>query len=77
MSDVHYAGCVVCGGTLSNPTHREYDPMTGPPIIGPGSRAQFRTVSSGIRCDDCGLRYAAAPKKEVLDRLRPAPKGIW
>lgn len=49
--------CVICGGNIIEKVVTEFDPETGPPIIGPGSRSQFRRVSKGFYCQRCGLKY--------------------
>jgi hypothetical protein len=57
------AKCVVCSGLIVQKFVEEYDPTTGPPIIGPGSKKQFRTVSKGYYCKGCGIKYEHLPKK--------------
>lgn len=56
--------CVVCGGEIVEVIVTEYNPMTGPPIIGPGSRQQYRDVSKGYHCKNCGIKYAFVPETE-------------
>ncbi len=55
--------CVVCEGKIVEDIVREYDPQTGPPVIGPGSRDQFRDVLRGYNCIGCGLYYKFPPRK--------------
>ena len=50
--------CEVCGGDIFETFKMEYDPGTGPPVIGPGSRQQFHRVSKGFYCKKCGIKYA-------------------
>ena len=54
--------CLVCGGKLVKKTEREFDPTSGPIIIGPGSRHQYHEVSHGYHCTNCGLKYEFPPK---------------
>ena len=54
--------CVVCEGEIVEVIEKEFDPMSGPLIIGPGSRQQFHNVSKGYHCKKCGLKYAFIPK---------------
>lgn len=53
--------CILCDGTLKEQIEVRYDPSTGPLIMGPGSRRQYKEVSEGFVCDNCGLRYATLP----------------
>ena len=59
--------CVVCEGEIVETIVNKYDPLTGPPIIGPGSRNQFHDVSEGFHCKKCGLKYRFVPSKNVLE----------
>ena len=54
--------CVVCNGTVVEKLVSEFNPASGPLIIGPGSRGQYRNVSKGFHCTKCGLKYEFAPK---------------
>ena len=60
-----FGECVVCQGPIVKDVVREYDPMRGPPVIGPGSRQQFHSVTKGFYCDDCGVYYHHVPKKKA------------
>lgn len=54
--------CRVCKGGIVEKTFIRFDSMTGPPIIGPGSRQQFKKVSDGYYCKKCGIKYEFVPK---------------
>lgn len=54
--------CVVCKGQIVEKVGTEYNPMTGPPVFGPGSRRQFKEVGKGYHCKNCGLKYEFPPK---------------
>ncbi len=56
--------CVVCGGRIVERRVQKYNPMSGPPIFGPGSARQFYVASAGYHCQECGLKYAFIPKKK-------------
>jgi len=53
--------CRVCKGTIIESTVYEYDPMTGPPVIGPGYKRQQHKVSKGFYCEKCGIKYQFIP----------------
>jgi len=55
--------CIVCKGKIVEVVTSEFDPMTGPPVVGPGSRRQFKEASKGYYCEDCGLKYQFIPQK--------------
>ena len=57
---IKYTGkkCIVCGGDIVELIVNEYNPKTGPPIVGPGSKGQFHEVSKGFHCESCRLKYA-------------------
>jgi hypothetical protein len=62
-------GTCSCGGTIILLTTytSEYNPMTGPLIVGPGSRGQFsRVEEKECFCEDCGLLYNSriVPKRK-------------
>ena len=56
--------CVVCKGPLIEKVVRKFDATTGPMIIGPGSRNQFRNELEGFHCMNCGLKYEFIPKSK-------------
>ena len=56
--------CVVCKGQIVETMITEFDPKTGPPIFGPGSKRQFKEVSRGYHCRGCGLKYEFIPIKK-------------
>ena len=49
--------CRYCGGMIVEKIVKKFDSTTGPMIIGPGSKNQFRKVSKGLHCQSCGLKY--------------------
>jgi len=53
-----------CGGDITERIVQEYNPMTGPPIFGPGSRQQYHYVSQGLYCKKCGVKYEFVPGEE-------------
>ena len=55
--------CRVCSGEIVEVIVKEYDSKTGPIIIGPGSKTQYRKVSKGFHCKECGIVYAFLPKR--------------
>jgi exosome complex RNA-binding protein Csl4 len=55
------AKCVVCKGNLMKTEYWQYNPASGPPIIGPGSKNQYFKQQS-LRCPACGLKYVHEPK---------------
>jgi hypothetical protein len=61
---LYKGACKVCGGDVTEKIVQEYNPMTGPPIIGPGSRQQYRYVSKGLYCKQCGIRYEFVPGED-------------
>jgi hypothetical protein len=58
--------CPVCqllgkkGDIVEDITSR-FNPMMGPPIIGPGSKGQYHDVHEGYHCLTCGLKYKFVP----------------
>jgi len=54
--------CKVCDGEIVEVITYKYDPKTGPLIIGPGSKQQYRKVRHGFHCKKCGIVYAFVPK---------------
>ncbi|MDP2629754.1 MAG: hypothetical protein Q8P45_03625 [Candidatus Harrisonbacteria bacterium] len=52
--------CRACSGAVVKVISRHYDPSSGPPIIGPGSRSQYST-STSYHCGTCGLMYRFPP----------------
>lgn len=57
--------CLVCRkGTITERWYTAYDPSTGPRIIGPGGRNQYRTHTKFF-CGLCGVSYVFLPKEEV------------
>ena len=61
---LYQGACKVCGGDVTEKIVREFNPMTGPPIIGPGSRQQYSYVSKGLYCKRCGIRYEFVPEED-------------
>lgn len=55
--------CTACKGNVVEGTYSEYDPATGPPIIGPGSKHQFKSIIE-YYCKDCGIMYKFPPKNK-------------
>jgi predicted RNA-binding Zn-ribbon protein involved in translation (DUF1610 family) len=53
--------CTACGGDVVEQESSEYDPSTGPMVIGPGSKSQYKRTTSYF-CADCGIVYVAPPK---------------
>lgn len=63
--------CIVCGGEIFQMIVSEFDPMTGPLIIGPGSKHQFREASAGFHCTRCGIKYLfIPPAREKLKEIQ-------
>ena len=60
--------CYVCKGKVTETFSKQFDPSTGPMIIGPGSYSQFRWVSSGLHCLNCGIKYAKLPPIKTKKR---------
>jgi len=56
--------CRVCGGEIVEKIVSKFDPMSGPAIIGPGSRQQFHNVSKGFHSRKCGIKYDFVPPAE-------------
>jgi len=54
--------CMVCKGDIIKDVATEFNPMSGPLIIGPGSRQQFSEVLRGYYCTGCGLKYQFPPQ---------------
>ncbi|MBI2669899.1 MAG: hypothetical protein HYX20_02040 [Candidatus Yanofskybacteria bacterium] len=54
--------CVVCGGVIAELIEREFDSTTGSLIYGPGSKNQYKNVSKGFHCHNCGIKYQFIPK---------------
>jgi len=52
-----------CGGDITEDFFLEHNPMSGPPILGPGSKQQRRYTSSGLYCNKCGICYEFVPDK--------------
>lgn len=63
-SKLFKGACRVCGGDITEKFIQEYNPMTGPPIIGPASRQQYHYVSKGLYCKQCGVKYEFVPGEE-------------
>lgn len=61
--------CSACKGHVVEETTSEYDPASGPRIIGPGYKKQCRKVTS-YYCADCGLVYRLPPAR--MKKLRKA-----
>lgn len=53
--------CKVCGSEIVEGFEELYDPSTGPPIYGPGSRDQIKLESIGYYCSGCGIKYQFLP----------------
>lgn len=53
--------CRVCSGKVYGHVRQEYDPRSGPMIIGPGSKSQIRAVHHGYECSECFLVYRKCP----------------
>lgn len=72
MAESTEGKCVVCNGMIVEKVVRRFNPMSGPLIIGPGSRQQFHEVSEGFYCQDCGLMYKfpPVPKKKPVKKTR-------
>ena len=68
--------CVVCGGEIVEVVVSEYNPMSGPLIIGPGSVNQFREVSKGYHCKNCGLKYEFVPQIKKQEEKRKITKRV-
>lgn len=49
--------CKVCKGDVVEKIVIKFDPLSGPPIIGPGSKDQYKKVIEGFYCKNCGLKY--------------------
>jgi len=64
MSEIRITNseCLACKSAIVEKIVSEFDPMSGPLIFGPGSRQQFRKVSKGFYCKQCGLKYEFAPQ---------------
>ena len=55
--------CVVCKDfNIIEQKTKVYVPESGPPIIGPGSKAQFYTKVT-YYCGNCGIQYYKLPHK--------------
>lgn len=69
--------CSACRGHVVCSETQEFDAQQGPPIIGPGGAAQWRTVKS-YHCADCGILYLFPPKKKKDDigPVEPLPENI-
>lgn len=72
--------CVVCGGPVVEKIVQQHNPMTGPPIFGPGSLRQIFDVSAGYHCQQCGIKYefvrtATPPEAEAQPRPLLPPSG--
>lgn len=64
--------CRACGvGEVITLEERVFDPILGPPIIGPGSQNQFQTKAR-YHCNACGLSYAFPPP-DLVRAPDPAP----
>jgi len=46
-----------CSGTIVRKFEQRYDPTSGPPIIGPGSRDQYLRTLVARYCEACGVMY--------------------
>ena len=55
--------CVFCKGQIVEKITIEYDPLTGPLVLGPGGKGQFKEIGNKYHCRDCGLKYEFIPKK--------------
>ena len=60
--------CVVCNGDIVERYGQVFDPKTGPIIIGPASRQQFKTTSLGLHCSSCGLKYENLPDEKHIPK---------
>ncbi len=63
--------CGVCSGAIVQKIVRKFDPRTGPQVIGVDgpSDHQFKEVSEGFYCSQCGIKYEFVPP--------PAKKKKW
>lgn len=59
--EVFKKACIVCRGDVTEKISEKFNPMTGPMIIGPGSRSQFYFAREGLYCQKCGLKYEFLP----------------
>lgn len=64
MTEVKTNGkCVYCNGDIVERVVKTFDPMSGLPIIGPGSARQFKETPTGFYCKNCGLKYQFVSQK--------------
>lgn len=47
-----------CNGAIIHKYEKRYDPSSGPMIIGPGSKSQFRRTLVATCCETCKIMYA-------------------
>lgn len=58
--------CGCCGGAIVEKIVNKFDPVTEHLGLGPVSQGQFKKVSEGLHCRNCGLKYAFIPKEPAL-----------
>jgi hypothetical protein len=76
-NEVKTGTCGVCGGRIVEKKGFAFDPVFGPPIIGPGSRDQHTEVSYGFYCEKCGLKYEFITSLALKSaRLLSAPLSL-
>lgn len=51
-----------CKGDIVETFSLAFDSRTGPPIYGPAGKDQYRTVSNGFHCNECGVKYNFAKR---------------
>lgn len=56
--------CVVCKSAVMEKIEREYNPMTGPLILGPASKDQFNEISKGFSARGAAL-YTNFPRQHL------------
>ena len=68
--------CTACSGSVVKEVTSKYNPMSGPPIFGPGSQNQYIEETS-YHCEDCGIEYRFPPTDaEKINRSRESSKKI-
>lgn len=70
IQEVGKGVCRVCGGDIVEKIVHEFNPRSGPLIIGPASKEQFHDIHEGYYCNKCGLKYEFVPKIGISDELR-------
>ena len=57
------AFCIVCKGSIVEAFDIEFNPINGPPILGPDGKYQWRRYSKGFHCETCGIKYYKLPSQ--------------